>query len=114
MEYKLFPLMGFPGEHNKPDGGVIYQCFFPTARIALWKVTPPTRTSRYEVNLYKLLHTDAHSDDTLTDHRDRFARHQAPISVACALEAQLAINYLIQTHLPTGDTNVSSPATVTD
>jgi len=110
MDYSIFPLMGFPGETNKPDGGVVYQCFFPTGRIALWR----TKHSRYyELNLYRPFPDDAHKDDTLTDHRDRIAAWQNPVRVNCVLEAQLAINYLIQTHLPTGDTNVSSPDTVT-
>ena len=100
MEYKTFPLMGFPGETNKPDGSVVYQCYFPGARIALWIIdVAPSR--RYEVNIYKPFPDDAHRDDTLTDHRDRFHMPQNPITIHCVMEAQLVINYLIQKYLPT-------------
>jgi len=102
MEYNKFPLMGFPGEHNRPDGNVVYQCFFPGARIALWWTQ---RYTRYELNLYKPLPDDAHRDDTLTDHHDRYNHNQAPISVHDVLEAQLAIFYLTQKYLPAGVTD---------
>ena len=96
MPQNRFPLMGFPGERNKRDGMVVYQCFFPTARIALWTLV----AGGYELNLYRPFPDDAHRDDTLTDHCDRYAKHQAPIFVNDAFEAQLAIFYLVQTYLP--------------
>jgi hypothetical protein len=110
MEYKTFPLMGFPGETNKPDGTVVYQCFFPTARIALWKVVPFTLTNRFELNLYRPFPDDAYPDDTLTDYCDRFDVAQEPIPVNCVMEAQLAINFLVQKYLPTEVTNDFSNA----
>lgn len=101
MAFERFPLLGFPGEINRPDGNVLYQCHFPNARIALWVVAPFSLTKRYELNLYKPLPHDAHRDDTLTDPSDRFAADQPPITIRSALEAQLAIFYLVQTYLPT-------------
>ena len=95
-----FPLLGFPNENNKPDGNVVYQCFFGIARIALWDTSPQKIGVNFELNIYKPLPDDAYRDDTLTDHRDRYARNQPPISVNDAFEAQLAIFYLIQKYLP--------------
>ena len=105
MNTKLFPLMGFPGEHNRRDGMVVYQCFFPDARIALWTFA----AGGYQLNLYRPFHDDAHRDDTLTDKPDRYAPDQNPITVHCVVEAQLAINYLVQKYLPTRESRVAHP-----
>jgi len=105
MAYEIFPLMGFPGETNKQDGNVHYQCHFGIARIALWN-----SGTGYALNIYKPLPDDAHRDDTLTDHCDRYDPYQRPIKVGCVFEAQLAINYLIQIYLPTEVTNDFSNA----
>jgi len=97
-----FPLLGFPSETNKPDGVIVYQCTFPTARIALWKYGNGNSVV-YGLNLYKPLPDDAHRDDTLTDQRDRYYEGQGPITIYSALEAQLMIYHLIQKYLPTED-----------
>jgi len=107
MAFKRFPLLGFPGETNKPDGNILYQCHLPTARIALWTIRPISLSNpdRYELNLYKPLRDDMHKDDSLTEPCDRVAPDQPPIYVRSALEAQLAIFYLLQTYLPTETIN---------
>jgi hypothetical protein len=95
-----FPLLGFPNETNIPAGEIVYQCWFgTTARVAIWQ-WQQHRTmrekGRYGVNLYV-----NHATDKLCTHvQDRYSYKQKPIAVNDAFEAQLAINYLIQTHLP--------------
>ena len=102
MPQPPFPLLGFPNETNLAVGEVVYQCRFghphKFARIALWKRTkgPATPKGGYGVNLYHV-HT---SNGTLTHAQDRYSYNQGPIIVEDAFEAQLAINYLIQKHLP--------------
>jgi hypothetical protein len=98
-----FALLGFPNETNEPRSNVVYQCFVHNARIALWE---RRALKGYALNLYRAIPDSRMLNDTLTDVRDRYHVSQGPIEVADAFEAQLAINYLIQTYLPrevTGD-----------
>lgn len=96
----FFQLLGFPNEDNIPNGEIVYQCHFTRAdaRICIW-ITNATR--RYAVNLYHARRTDT----ILTHRQDRYDPMQSPIMVDDAFEAQLAINYLVQKHLPTEVTN---------
>jgi hypothetical protein len=97
MEYKgePFPLLGFPNESNERNDNVVYRCRFNTARAVIWEDGMPSRKT-YRVNIYCL----AMTDKIETDQRDRVYSSQAPIGVDDAFEAQMAINYLMQTHLP--------------
>jgi hypothetical protein len=88
-----FPLLGFPNESNERNDMIVYRCRFTAARAIIWWDIDDT----YYVNLYRL----SRHDNCETDQRDRVALPQKPILVHDAFEAQLAINYLMQTHLPT-------------
>jgi len=99
MEYSKFPLLGFPKESNKPDGDIVYKCWFEGARVFIWKDKNDPVT--YGLNLYKPRFTD----ESQTHVMDRICKEQGPIHVADAFEAQLAIFYLIQKYLPTGVTD---------
>lgn len=97
---KPFPLLGFPNESNEPEGVVVYRCRFGNeARIALWArngSTLPRGYGKYGLNLYNLNTTDGMA----THAANRYSPNQRVIDVDDAFEAQLAINYLIQKHLP--------------
>jgi hypothetical protein len=100
IPYTRFPLLGFPNESNEPEGVIVYRCRFGSeARIALW-VRPPAQRpqgyKKYGLNLYIMQTTDGMS----THATNRYSPNQQPIDVDDAFEAQLAINYLIQKHLP--------------
>ena len=90
-----FPLLGFPRESNVWSSSVVYRAYVgDDCRIVLWK--RHQRYGGYAVNLYR-----KHMTDNIPTHqKDRYSFNQEPISVADALEAQLAIFYLIQKHLP--------------
>lgn len=96
MASEPFPLLGFPNESNERGDNVVYRCRFNTARAVVWEAHT-THQKRYRVNIYCLAKTDKME----TDYRDRVCSSQIPIDVDDAFEAQLAINYLMQTHLPT-------------
>ena len=96
MEYK-FPLLGFPRESNKGWGGVIYQCWFSNARIALWT----HNQTNFALNIYHARFTD----DVMTHKEDRFEPTQDAIVVRDAFEAMAMIIYLVQKYLPTEVTN---------
>jgi hypothetical protein len=91
----LFPLLGFPHESNACNGNVAYSAYVgDDCRIVMWK--RHQRYGGYAVNLYR-----NHMTDNIPTHqKDRYSYNQEPIPVADALEAQLAIFYLIQKHLP--------------
>ena len=92
-----FPLLGFPNENNRRAGEVVYQAFWWGVRIAVWaRHKGLTQQGKYGVNLY-LAH---YTNDTVTHVQDRYSVNQGPILVDDAFEAQLAINHLIQKHLP--------------
>jgi hypothetical protein len=99
MEYKKFPLMGFPKETNQRDQDIIYRCWFEGGRIAMWRT--PYDAGLYALNMYHCRFTD----ESVTHVQDRINPKQGPIYVSDVLEAQLAINWLIQTYLPTEVTN---------
>ena len=105
MASSNFPLMGFPNENNDMHGEVVYQCFFEKVRVVIW-YNAKLFAGNYGLNLY----THNYTDQSLTHVADRYEPHQKPIHVADAFEAQLAINYLLQTYLPTEVTNDFSNA----
>jgi hypothetical protein len=99
-----FPLLGFPAETNERCGTVVYQCFFINARIALWRREHGMEgESKYQLNLYK----NTFYQNELTHPTNRYRPLQLPIKVNDAMEAQLAINFLIQRY------NIYNPLEVT-
>lgn len=88
--------LGFPEERHPDhsDENLIYTCRPAScAVIYVWE----RDAGDYGVNIYHYPHIDPRSP---TNMRGRFHVAQAPINCTDPLELQLAINYLIQTHLP--------------
>lgn len=92
--------LGFANELLWPggghSGGVIYEVYFKAARAAVW--IRGIAKNRFAVNLYQL-ERDA-TTQMPTDRRLRVCPSQEPINVEDEIGAQLAIYYLMQTHLP--------------
>jgi hypothetical protein len=98
--HESFPLLGFPNESNERLNEIVYRCFIgDDCRVCLWernKSFSKNDKGKYAVNIYR-----GHiTDHVLTHMQDRYSIYQGAIVVEDAFEAQLAINYLIQTHLP--------------
>jgi hypothetical protein len=94
MVYSNFPPLGFPNETCERHGEVVYRARIGDCRIVVWEYSKKLRD--YGVNLYH----DWRTDGIPTHPKDRYVYNQEPIHVADAFEAQLAIFYLIQKHLP--------------
>jgi hypothetical protein len=90
---KSFPMLGFPGETNRPRKNIVYRCYpTPSTLVCVW---PAYYEGEYQLNIYH-----ANEDEFPTSVEHRLSPDQEPLSASDPFEVQCLIFHLIQTHLP--------------